>query len=375
MSRLNVLLVPAWYPSRDSNAGIFIREQAHAAALYDDLAVYVDAGAQQSRGSALSVSVEDGIETFRLVRGVSALPRIDAVSYTHGLVRTIAHLRRRGRAPNVLHAHVYYAGVAAVVAGRLFGIPVIVSEHSSAFLLETLSTRERLTAGLVFHQADLVCPVSEHLHGAIESLGVRACFEVVPNSVDTGVFIPKQGDTEDGTRHRILAVAGLQPVKGIDMLLSALEALRERRTDFTADVVGDGDIGTYANLAARLGLGAVVTFHGRRSKVEVARFMRESSFLVMPSITETFGVVAAEAMACGIPVVGMRVGAIPELVDARTGLLVDPPDALRLTEAIDTMLDRHGEFDPAGLARLAAERFASEVVGQRWHDIYQRIAR
>lgn len=379
MSRLNVLLVPAWYPSKGSSEGIFIREQAHAAALYDNVAVYADGGLHDEtrRRSALHRSVDHGVETIRISRRASPLPGTDAAAYIGGLVRTIAYLNRRKRGPRVLHAHVYYAGVAALVAGRLFGIPVIISEHSSAFSLGTLSTSERMRARLVFHHADLVCPVSAHLRGRIEGLGVTARFEVVPNPVDTNVFTTRESEPADGTRapHRVLVVAGLQPVKGIDTMLSAIGALRARRDDFRVDIVGDGGaVQPYVRLAARLGVGDVVHFHGQRSKEEVAQFMRQASFLVMPSITETFGVVAAEAIASGIPVVAMRVGALPELVDERSGFLVDPPDAPALVEAIDRMLDSHDEFDPGRLARLAGERFAREAVGRRWHKVYRRVA-
>jgi glycosyltransferase involved in cell wall biosynthesis len=377
MSRLNILLVPAWYPSDGSSAGVFVREQAHAAALYDDVAVYADAGPHDEprRRSALRVGDEDGIETIRITRRASSLPGADAAAYTRGLVRTIAHLRRRGQGPRALHAHVYYAGVAALFAGRLFGIPVIVSEHSSAFSLGTLSGTERLRARLVFGHADLVCPVSAYLRDRIEGLGVSTRFEVVPNPVDTRVFTQKREGGTTAPPHRILVVAGLQPVKGVDTLLAAVADLHARREDFQVDILGDGDAeGVYERTAARLGLAGLVRFHGARSKAEVARFMRESSFLVMPSVTETFGVVAAEAFASGIPVVGMRVGAIPELVDERTGFLVDPPDAPSLAKAIDTMLDRHAEFDPGRLARLASERFGRDAVGQRWHEVYRRVA-
>jgi glycosyltransferase involved in cell wall biosynthesis len=378
MSRLNVLLVPAWYPSEGSSAGVFIQEQAHAAALYDDVAVYADAGIHDEarRRSTLRRSVEDGLETIRITRRTSRFPGTDAAAYLGGLIRTIAYLNRRRQAPSLLHAHVYYAGIAALVAGRLFGIPVIVSEHSSAFSLGTLSRSERMRARLVFRHADLVCPVSAYLRRQIEGLGVAARFEVIPNPVDTRVFTQRAEEPVGGTpaARRVLVVAGLQPVKGIDTMLSATAALHARRDDFRVDVVGGGDTASYRRLAAELGVADVVQFHGQRSKEDVARFMRQANFLVMPSVTETFGVVAAEALASGVPVVAMRVGALRELVDERTGFLVEPPDALALAEAIDKMLDRHGEFDAERLARLAEERFAREAVGRRWHEVYRRVA-
>jgi glycosyltransferase involved in cell wall biosynthesis len=414
-TKLRVLFIPEWYPSEDQPVnGLFVQEMARAAALYDDVVVlYVDPKSTQICGEfcAISDECEDGIRTVRVTHGqgrshhsrpatpptpsarstvppptadikLSELPR-----YTRYVGRQLLHYYRIHRAfrvllktgwkPDILHAHVATAGVAAVILGRLYGIPVVITEHSTAFPRGLARGIRRLQPKFAFEHADLVCPVSQGLKKSIESQGIRASFQVIPNVVDPALFYPPGGPIPRGqSRKHLLVVALLDAKKGVSHLLQALALLATRRSDFDLDIVGDGPPrADYEDLAAQLGLSALVQFHGIRPKSEVAEFMRRADVMVVPSLVETFSVVAAEALTTGLPVVTTRCGGPEEFVTSQVGLVVEPGDPAGLCAALDQMLSTLDQYPRQNLAKYGAQRFHPSAVGSQLHAAYRRLAK
>jgi glycosyltransferase involved in cell wall biosynthesis len=216
-----------------------------------------------------------------------------------------------------------------------------------------------------------VLPVSRFLQHAIERYSIRARFTVVPNVVDTSLFSPAAHSPARGEPKRLLFVGGLAGIKGLTYLLAALAQLRGQREDWRLDVVGDGPLRTEHERTTReLGLFDRIVFHGHRSPEEVAGLMREADFLVSPSLVETFSVVAAEALASGIPVLATRSGGPEEFVTEDVGLLVPTGDVNALCSGIVYMLDHAHNYSPERIAAYARARFSPEIVGATLHELY-----
>jgi glycosyltransferase involved in cell wall biosynthesis len=159
---------------------------------------------------------------------------------------------------------------------------------------------------------------------------------------------------------RVVYAGRLSPEKGVDWLLRALS---RTTADAVLDVAGTGDQEARLRaLVAELGLDGRVDFLGWRDEAGVDALMGRARAAVFPSVWhEPFGLVAVEAMAHGVPVIGSRVGGIPETVrDGHNGLLVEPNDVPGLAAAIDRLA-----ADPALAARLGAngQRDAAERFG------------
>jgi glycosyltransferase involved in cell wall biosynthesis len=136
-------------------------------------------------------------------------------------------------------------------------------------------------------------------------------------------------------------------------------------------MVGDGPArAEYEGLAVDSGLANKVTFHGLKAKSEVAEFMRQADLLVLPSLFETFSVVAAEALTTGTPVLTTRCGGPEEYINEDVGLVVPPADAEALCEGLDYMLDHLEKFNPSKISRYAIERFSPDRIGKQLHGIY-----
>ena len=372
MSRRKVLIVPAWYPSpRDPMWGIFVRDHARAIALESDVAVlHVEwAWPRPPRPLELRSADEDGLRTVRLrvLRGPGpALLPPELAALAVGL----RHLRREGFRPDVIHAHGFRAGLHAVALGRAPRLPVVVSEHSSAFPRRLLHRWERLAAAQALGRAEVVAPVSAALRQAIEDYGISARFRVVPNPVDDRLFQGPDGHAPGGPP-RLLMVGGLVAIKNVPRVLHAVARLAEQGRPVHLDVAGDGPEREHSEaLARRLGLSGSVTFHGALPRTEVARLMREVDLLVLASDYETLSCTVLEAQMSGLPVVATAVGGVPEALGEGAGTLVAPNDDDALLRGIGDLLDRREGFDGATIARSARARFGLAAIGARWSEVY-----
>jgi glycosyltransferase involved in cell wall biosynthesis len=157
---------------------------------------------------------------------------------------------------------------------------------------------------------------------------------------------------EQRSSRRVLAVGRLSKEKGYDDLLRAVSVLVGRGVDVELELVGEGpERETLTRLADALEIRDKVTFRGWLQIADVRKAMHEATVLAQPSRIEGLPTVIEEAIALGIPVVGSRVGGLPELLDdGRCGVLVEPGDVKGLADGLQTLLG-----DPA-LRVMYAER-------------------
>jgi glycosyltransferase involved in cell wall biosynthesis len=291
-----------------------------------------------------------------------------------------------------LHCPFIFGAELAALAARLYDQPLIVTYHNDliepgtwrdvVFRMATFSTRY-----IMLNRADRVLFVSQ---GHAETCDQRSVYRrrggrcaILPNGVDTTVFTAG-GDSAD-TRaslglppnERLIGfVGGLDGAhhyKGLDILLTALasEALRAARLL----VVGDGDLKRrYQEQARQLGIGERVRFYGEAAQEALPPLYRACDVVSMPSlVNESFGLVAVEALACGVPVVASNGPGVRSVIDhARDGLLVPPGDAPALAAALASLLGdpaRRAEMGRAGRAKVAA-RYDWREIGERLEQIY-----
>ncbi len=176
----------------------------------------------------------------------------------------------------------------------------------------------------------------------------------IHDGVDTAVFRP----LELARRTNSLLYVGNSDDrnKGARYLLEAAGMLRDRGVDFHLAFVDRRNAELAPRMVAELGLGDRVTFTGRLSTDELVRAYNEAQVMVSPSLYEGFGLPAAEAQACGTPVVATTAGAFPEVIaDDETGILVPPADAPALADAIQRLLSdptRRTAMGAAGTHRI-----------------------
>lgn len=194
---------------------------------------------------------------------------------------------------------------------------------------------------------------------------------VIYNGIDTEVFSPSESIPR--LENRLLAVISRDtPVKGLRYLLEALAILRQKYPLLKLVVVGTtlGDGVTEKRIQA-LGLEGYVSFTNQLDTAELVRHYRQATITVVPSIYEGFGLPAAEAMACGSPVVSTTAGALPEVV-GDAGIIVPPSNVKALATAIDTLMEnteKRNYLAKIGRKRIQ-EKFSWASTAKQTLDVY-----
>ncbi len=353
-----------------------MREHAKAVARYDDVVVLHAAGRDQSLKESWRLTREEdpalteGIPTWRLWHRASPLPKTSYAFYLASAFAAYRKLIANGFRPDVIHAHVFEAGLPAVLLGRRYSIPVVITEHNSDFPRRRLARAAVWRARVAFALAQRVLPVSYALQRGIQAYGIRGRFQVVPNVVDTERFLPPADTRLQPQPLRLLFVGSLIPVKGLSTLLTALTYLPWPQDSWRLDVIGDGsERAAYEKQAIESGLGGQVSFHGIQPKAVVADFMQRADLFVLPSLWDNAPCVLIEAMACGLPILATRVGGIPEIVTPAIGRLTPPGDPAALASALADMVQVLPSFDRRAIAAHAAQYSPAEI-GRALHTIY-----
>ena len=249
---------------------------------------------------------------------------------------------------DIIHGHYLFpAGAAAVEVGNEHGIKTYVTAHGSdMFEVYKKQPIMRSTLKNVLKRADVVLAVSNALRHEIIATGVsgisnktRICW----NSVDIEKFSQNEDNSfrnELGLTDKpiVLFVGNLIKRKNVDSLL---EAKKIANSNYYLVIVGDGPL--FKKLKKKVEDENIrdVIFTGSRNDVE--NIIPSCDVLVLPSLSESFGLVLIEALACGKPVIGSNVGGITEIITDDVGLLVNPNKVSSIASAIDRIIN-DGEF-------------------------------
>ncbi len=302
---------------------------------------------------------------------------------------------------DLVHSHYWLSGQVGALTSERWHVPLVHNMHTMAKVknatLADGDTPEPLGRVLgeeqVVAAADrLVANTGDEARELLDLYGADAArVAVVPPGVDLGVFSARNRGGRPCARRRLglppdgdvlLFVGRIQPLKAPDVLLrAAAEMLAvdpSRRGRLTVAVLG-GPSGSglerpraLEELAGQLGIADVVCFRPPVSRHELADWYRAADIVAVPSHSESFGLVAVEAQACGTPVVAARVGGLPTTVsDGGTGILVDGHDPRVWAGELAGLLDDPLRRRRMGAAAAAwASRFGWDATVDTLLDVY-----
>ncbi|MET0628126.1 MAG: glycosyltransferase [Acidimicrobiia bacterium] len=304
-----------------------------------------------------------------------------------------AKLERCGTDYDVLHANYWVSGAVGHRLKHELGLPLVTTFHSlervkaEVGLDDEVALRPRVEAEVV-RCADLViASTADERAQLVQHYGADpARIEIVPQGVDAALFMP--GDR--AAAKRALGVAGrptllfvgrIQPLKGADLAVRALAEVADRRTVLLivggpSGPDGERELARLHALVDELGVAARVRFVPPQPHEKLATYYQAADVCVVPSRSESFGLVALEAAACGTPVVASSVGGLRIVVDdGNTGILVEQRDAAEFAGAIERVLHTEHATMSANAVRHAS-RFRWNIAAARlrrhYHDLGAR---
>lgn len=266
-----------------------------------------------------------------------------------------------------------------VRAAQRMGCKVILHLHGSGYdaYFSTLSPALQGRIRALFNSVDAVVALSPYWQRVIvDQLHVPAeRVHVIANGVPVPDIVPSVRAVQ--APPVILFMGELGPRKGTDILLAALANVDAQGLRFRAVMGGNGAVEEARQQAQVLGIADHVSFLGWVGEAEVNRHLEAATIFVLPSRAENQPLSILEAMAHGLPVVSTRVGAIPEqILDTKTGLIVEPGDAAQLATALTRLLSDPEDarvMGQAGRARFI-EEFALSSCADRFVRLYRSLA-
>lgn len=278
----------------------------------------------------------------------------------------------------LIHAHTGLPdGVAGARLARRLGVPLVLTEHASTLPSIAADPARRALYREALAASSAVLAVSGSLAAEITALdaSITPRLAVVGNVVAVDDFaLPLAGTRTPG---ELLFVGFRKPSKGIAVLLEAFGRVLAARPGVRLRLIGapgsPGDERRWRSQAAALGIAPAVSFEPEADRRAVAAAMQRADVFVHPSSRETFGVVAAEALASGLPVVAADSGGVSEVLGRdpdRNGRLVPRDDPVAMAEAILDVLARRGEFREEALRRGVVGRFGPAAIAGRLGATY-----
>lgn len=312
------------------------------------------------------------------------VPKDRLLPFMPAFARELSAAWRRDR-PDVVHSHFWMSGLAALWASRPLDLPLAHTYHALGVVKRRNQGRhdtspparmgaERMLAGAVDR---VVATTADEAFELVQLGADLDRITVVPCGVDLDHFCA-EGPVEPRRpgRRRVVVLSRLVERKGIGNVIAALPELPGVELVVAGGppagmVEDDAEARRFGAMAMSLGVADRVELRGAVSREHVPALLRSADVVACCPWYEPFGLVAVEAMACGVPVVASAVGGLGEnVLDGVTGLLVPPRQPQRIAEALAVILgddDRRRAMGAAG--RRRAERFGWERVAEQTLDV------
>lgn len=305
---------------------------------------------------------------------------------------------------DVIHSHYWMSGVAGIQLKEDWQVPMVHMFHTLGEMKNRVAQSENEKEGgyRIAGEKQVIAKTDRIIAATLAELSqLQFLYKapsgkivVIPPGVDVGHFypIPKDEALEfigcPPCERVLLFVGRIEALKGLDVLLKAIALLRDRGSiavDFCLSVIGGDPAEDTENMSIEMsrlqamrmeyGLEDLVTMLGKRSQDTLPYYYSAAEAVIVPSHYESFGMVALEAMACGIPVVASEVGGLAFLVkDGQTGFTVPVGEPDALANRLERLLT-----DPDLRHRLSvhaareARQYAWEIIAKRVSEVYRSM--
>jgi len=387
---ISVLILTTSFPTKHSAAGIFVWDECVA---LSEKGVEVTVVAPHCAGAPK----EEVIKGVRIVRFRYFFPtKFQGVAYGNGIPvnlknSLLAKLQlpffafaflitalRESKNKKIIHCHWFIAGLIGVVVYEFRGAKLILMMHHA-------HTPNRIFRYILKNTDFLFCNSSYVEKATLKIFPIKE-HRLIPVTVNTKQFLPKNAQSKAEHSVQIFTAGRFIPLKGFLFLINAIHILANEKQMQTIHlkIAGDGILRTdMVEQVKNLGLKDYVSFLGQVNHSKLSAYFNAADIFVIPSIvddngdTEGLGLVTLEAAACGLPLIGTKVGGIPDVIEhGVNGFLVEQKNARQLAERIQQLAEDGKLREKFGSAarQLLKNKFNRKTITQKITQVYEKLA-
>lgn len=292
--------------------------------------------------------------------------------------------------PDVIHSqHFFGVGLEALIASNILKKPLIGTNHTaitefikySPIRTEWLGKFALKYVNWYYSKCMLVTAPSRSVIDEMLQYDFEGEYHILSNPIDTETFcvLPSKNWLKkkfNFPEQTIIHAGRLAEERNVDVIIKSLSLVKKKIPDIHLAIAGRGASEENLKLSiASLGLEKNVTFLGFLDKPTLNEAYNASKLFVITSTADTQSMVMMQAMSSGLPIVGVKARALPEYINRRNGLIVEPGDEKALAEKIIILLKNTDERKKLGRgAREFALNFSAPSIGEEWEAIYKRVA-
>lgn len=376
---MKVLIIARGLPQKHNNMmGLFEYDQAIALARAGHDVAYAVADTRsirRKRHLGLNQYVKEGVQVFEMNWPIGPMPaRIKDYARGKALLSLCGPIRRRFGIPDIIHAHFLSGGIASIGLSEELKRPLVITEHFSKLNSASIDRQTARRATEAYSACKQLICVSRALS---ENIAAQLGFEsiVIPNVVNMPRIPIEKSKRHEGNAFRFISAGNLIEGKRFDLLIDAFAEISRGDGQIDLTIMGEGpERKKLQGLVSHLGVENHVKFFGRYERLDFARELAGADAFVLASRSETFGVVYAEALSMGIPVIATRCGGPEEFVNENNGVLIPIDDGKRLACAMKKMAADRNAYDSVTIAEQARGMFSPTAIAERLTELYERIA-
>lgn len=378
----HILIIPSWYPQFSGDiGGSFFREQAIAlrkagyqvGVIYPQIRSLKNIKSILKKPYGLTLENDEGVNTFRWYTA-NYIPKSKKYNKTHWIKVALklfdTYVKQFGK-PDIIHVHsMLYAGYVAQTIKIKYGIPYVVTEHSTAFARSLIPLDEISSLKQIVSNAKVCIAVSEEFSSLLNKLFETQKWTYIPNIV-SDEFISFEQILDTKEYFTFINVCFLEKKKRVDLLISSFAKAFKGNKKVRLKIGGDGILMSELKILAKeLGVESQIVFLGKLSRQQVKEEMALSNAFVLSSEYETFGVVLVEALALGKPVIATKCGGPESIVIPEVGYLISKNSEKEMIDSLLKLYHNWNKFNSLQIRQYCSENFSEKAVIEKLTKIY-----
>ncbi|MCH3880852.1 MULTISPECIES: glycosyltransferase family 4 protein [Tenacibaculum] len=371
--KLHILFLCGWYPSKvNPTNGDFIQRHAEAVTLENTVSVlHVVTDKNYSQNIEYSFEIINGVKTHIAYVKATKNPFLKGILFLKAFKTILSKIN----SIDLVHLNVLYPfGLFALYLKWFKKKKYIITEHWTRYLypqVNDISFIEKNISKLICKNAFLICPVSTELEDSMLKNKFKGNYQKIGNVVDTSLFTPKK---KTNTVFNLLHVSSLlDHHKNISGMLKVAKQLENKIGEFTWKFVG-GKQDQYQELINTLNFSkAKIEFINHVPQEILVTYLQEADIYISFSNYETFGIVMAEALSCGVPVISTNTGILNELEQNEEFYkIISIKDKVALLEEIENFKQASKKGDQLKMHDFIVKNYSKKAISNQFSEIYHK---